>query len=71
MMTEVKERANRFRTPKTTCEEKLLADEAVPASTKYKNKWVLNIFRELQLQRELKVPVLNPGGLFKDYELQR
>ena len=38
-------------------------------STKYKNKWALKLFREWQQQRDKKVPILDPGGLFKDYEL--
>ena len=48
-----------------------MADEAVPSSTKYKNKWALKLFQEWQQQREMKVPILDPGGLFKDYELQK
>ena len=39
--------------------------------TKYKNKWALKLFREWQQQREMKVPILDPGGLFKDYELHK
>ena len=49
----------------------MLADEDVPSSTKYKNKWASKIFREWQQQREMKVPILEPGGLFKDYELHK
>ena len=47
------------------------ADEAVPSSTKYKNKWALKIFPKWQQQREMKVPLLDSGGLFKDYELHK
>ena len=57
--------------PKSASEEQVLADEAVPSSTKYKNKWTLKLFREWQQQREVKVPILDPGGLFKDYELHK
>ena len=64
-----KGRPSRFRLPKNASEEQVLADEAVPSSTKYKNKWALKLFWEWQLQREMKVPILDPGGLFKDYEL--
>lgn len=59
----------RFREPKTFCEEEELVEKAVPSSTKYKNKWVLSIFGEWQFARTIKVPVLDPGGLFKDYDL--
>ena len=38
-----KGRPSRFRLPKSASEQ---ADEAVPSSTKYKNKWALKIFRE-------------------------
>ena len=60
-----------FRLPKSASEEQVLADEAVPSSTTYKNKWALKLFREWQKQREMKVPILDPGGLFKDYELHK
>ncbi|XP_074614075.1 uncharacterized protein LOC141873892 [Acropora palmata] len=71
-MAEKKEgRPSRFRLPKSASEEQVLADEAVPSSTKYKNKWALKLFREWQQQREMKVPILDPGGLFKDYELHK
>ena len=66
-----KGRPSRFRLPKSPSEEQVLADEAVPSSTKYKKKWALKLFREWQQQRETKVPILGPGGLFKDYELHK
>ena len=62
---------SRFRLPKSAAEEEVLANEAVQSSTKYKKKWALKIFREWQQQREMKVPILDPGGLFKDYELHK
>ena len=46
-------------------------NDAVPASTKNKNKWAGSIFAEWQRLREFKVPVLDCGGLFKDYDLQK
>ena len=72
MAEKKKGRPSRFRFPKSASEEQVLADEAVSASTKYKNKWALNLFWEWQ-QREMKVPILDPGGLFKfkDYELHK
>ena len=66
-----KGRPSRFRLPKSASEEQVLADEAVSSSTKYKNKWALKLFREWQQQRVMKVPILDPGGLFKDYELHK
>ena len=71
MAEKKKGRLSRFRLPKSASEEQVLADEPVPSSTKYKNKWALKLFREWQKQREMKVPILNPGGLFKDYELHK
>ena len=71
MAEKKKGRPSRFRLPKSASEEQVLADEAAPSSTKYKNKWALKPFREWQQQREMKVPILDPGGLFKDYELHK
>ena len=72
VMTEKKKgRPSRFRLPKSASEEQVLADEAVPSSTKYKNKSDLKLFREWQQQREMKVPILDPGGLSIGYELHK
>ncbi|XP_068708500.1 uncharacterized protein [Montipora foliosa] len=71
MAEKKKGKPSRFRLPKSASEEQVLGDEAVPSSTKYKNKWALKLFREWQQQREMKVPILDPGGLFKDYELYK
>ena len=48
-----------------------MVNDTVPPSTKYKNKWAVNIFAEWQSLREVKVPVLDCGGVFKDYELHK
>jgi len=56
---------------KTFCEEEELVEKAVPSSPKYKNKWALSVFGEWQFARTIKVPVLDPGGLFKDYDLHK
>ena len=37
---EVEPGSERFRVPKTSFQENVLVNDAVPASTKYKNKWV-------------------------------
>ena len=63
--------SERFRVPKTSFEETGLVNDTVPPSTKYKNKWAVNIFAEWQSLREVKVPVLDCGGVFKDYELHK
>ena len=46
-------------------------NDAVPASAKYKNKWAVSTFAEWQRLREVQVPVLDCGGLFKDYDLHK
>ena len=56
--------SERFRVPKTSSEETGLVNDTVPPSTKYKNKWAVNIFAEWQSLREVKVPVLDCGGVF-------
>ena len=63
--------SERFRVPKTSSEETGLVNDTVPPSTKYKNKWAVNIFAEWQSLREVRVPVLDCGGVFKDYELHK
>ena len=69
---EVESGSERFRVPKTSFQENVLVNDAVPASTKYKNKWAVSIFAEWQrYKREVQVPVLDCGGLFKDYDLHK
>lgn len=58
----------RFREPKMIYEECELVRKAIPSSTKYKNKWAVTIFSEWQISRSVKAPVLDPGGLFKNYD---
>ena len=59
MAKKKKGRPSRFRLPKSASEEQVLAEEAVPSSTKYKNKRALKLFREWQQQREMKVTILD------------
>ena len=68
LVMEVESGSERFRAPKTSFQENVLVNDAVPASTKYKNKWAVSIFTEWQRLREVQVPVLDCGGLFKDYD---
>ena len=59
--------SERFRVPKKTfSEETGLVNDTVPPSTKYKNKWAVNIFAEWQSLREIinKVSVLDCGSVF-------
>ena len=66
---EVESGSERFRVPKTSFQENVLVNDAVPASTKYKNKWAVSSFAEWQRLREVQVLVLDCGGLFKDHDL--
>ena len=61
----------RFREPKTVYEDRELVEKAIPSSTKYKNKWAVTIFGEWQISRLVIAPVLDPGGLFKGYDLHK
>ena len=56
---------SRFQIPKTCPEEKTSIINSVPKSTVYKNKWVIQIFREWQRQRANKICTIEPGGVFK------
>ena len=68
-MTELESGSERFRVPKTSFQENVVVNDAVSASTKYENKWAVSIFAEWQSLREVKVPVLDCSGLFKDYTI--
>ena len=54
--------------PKTSFQGNVLVNDAVPASSKYKNKFAVSIFAQWQRIREVKVLVLDYGGLIKDYD---
>ena len=58
---------SRFRFPKTGEEESKLLQGSIPKSAAYKTKSAIKIFREWQINRKVKVPVLEAGGDFKDY----
>ena len=49
---ELESGSGRFRVPKTASQERGLVNDAVPASTKYKNNWAVNIFAEWQRLRD-------------------
>ena len=61
----------RFREPKTVYDDRELVEKATPSSTKYKNKWAVTIFGEWQISRSVIVLVLDPGGLFRGYDLHK
>ena len=52
-------------------QERELVEKAIPSSTKYKNKWALTIFGERQISLSVIASVLDPGGLFKGYDLHK
>ena len=68
---ELESGSERFCVSKTSFQENVLVNDAVPASAKYKNKWAVSIFAQWQRLREVKVPVLDCGGLFNDYHLHK
>ena len=61
----------RFRFPKTIEEEKLYVERAVAKSTRYKNKRAVGIFEDWQRVRSVKFPIVEVGGVFKEYELDK
>ena len=46
-------------------------NDAVPASNKYENKLTVSIFAEWQRLRDVQVPLVDCGGLFKDNDLHK
>ena len=61
----------RFRQPKSVEDEERCVLNAIPKSTRYKNKWAARIFEEWGKARFAKVATLEPGGLFKEYDLHK
>ena len=53
----------RFRQPKSVEDEERCVLNAIPKSTRYKNKWAARIFEEWGKARFPKVATLEPGGL--------
>ena len=60
--------SSRFRSPRTVEQESALVSEAKPRSTKYKDKWAVEIFREWQRTRKFKFSDSEVGSIFKDYD---
>ena len=62
----------RFRFAKTIEEEELCLERAVPNSTRYKNKCgAVGIFEDGQRVRSVKFPIVEVGGVFKEYGLDK
>ena len=61
----------RFRLPKSVQEEDSLLAQSKPKSTQYKDKWAVEVFRTWQAAREPKFCILDPGSMFKEYDLHR
>ena len=59
----------RFRELKTFVAEEECVVNAIPESTRYKNKWAARIFEKWAKVRFSKVATLEPGGVFKEYDL--
>ena len=56
---------------KTAEEEVNLVQNALPKSSKYKNKWAYGIFEEWYSQLLVKVPIVEVVGLFKNYDFHQ
>ena len=54
----------RLRQPNSVEDEERCVVNAIPKSTRYKNKWAARIFEEWGKDRFPKVTTLEPGGLF-------
>ena len=68
-MTEMAE--YKFIPAKTFKQEEKCVVSAIPKFTQYKNKWAVGIFEEWQKVRVPKVATLEPGALFKNYDLYK
>ena len=62
---------HRFRPAKASEEEETCVTSDIPKSIQYKNKWMAGIFEEWRIVRFPKVAKLEPGGLFKKYDLHK
>ena len=59
--------SDRFQPPKSVQEDYLYN----PKSTQYKDKWVVEVFRNWQGACEQKFHSLDPRSVFKDYDVHR
>ena len=63
--------SRRSRLPKSSSQESDSLNKAVSVSNEYKNSWAANIFAKWLSLREVKVPVLDSGVVFKEYEFHK
>ena len=61
----------RFRPPKSVQEEDSLLVQFKPKRKRYKDKWAVKVFRTWQAAREPKFCILDPGSMFKEYDVHR
>ena len=60
----------RFRPLKSVQEKDSLLVHSKPKSTRYKDKWAVEVFRTWQAAREPKFCIVDPGSMFREYDLQ-
>ena len=65
------ERSCRFRLPKSCKEEVSLLRRSKPKSIQCKDKWAVDVFRNWEAALEKKIPLLQSGSVFKDYDVHR
>ena len=63
--------SGRFRLPKSLQEDYLFSQSNTKSTAVYKDKWAVEIFRNWQAVREQKFPSVDPGSVFKDYDVHR
>ena len=56
-------------TPQKCAKQDSLLVQSKPKSTQYKDKWAFEVFRSWQGACEQKFCILDPGSMFKDYDL--
>ena len=57
-----------FRLPKSVQEEDSLLVQYKPKSTRYKDKWAIEVFRTWQAAHKPKFSILDLGSMFKKYD---
>ena len=63
--------SGRFRLPKSLQEDYLFSQSNTKSTAVYKDKWTIEIDRNWQAVREQKFPSVDPGSVFKDYDVHR
>ena len=60
--------SGRFRVPKSWQKDSVFG-QSNTESTEYKDKWAVEVFRNWQAEQ--KFPSVDPGSVFKDYDVHR